>query len=1627
MIRFLFVLLFVFSLDLCAQKPSNDDCQNAETIVIGNSGFDLGTYTSNRYDVSNAGIQSGEVCSPDLSNNNNCSKTLWFRFYLPVNRDVSIQLKQQDSAIPQIFGGFNVYKVKSCSYTLSDLSAQLTALGKFGLSGNTCLSPGWYYVQAGFNQRARGQVWLELIAQKGQSQSYDNHTQPYDFGLVKNADKNTTLYPDCATMEKSEWQAINNDSFSRSLFARFVVPANTSLHNVFVFNNNPGRLRYRFFTDTMTLDSINSAKPFTEISPNTTAQVMRLICSNAAQRKYFIQIISGYEDVKQVRISMSNSAFNTDLWSTPSTNDVINTYNGYSRMVTHEFNCNGNLAFHGCKGVIPKQIEYKWRNGWYDQVDTFVYAGYTVINSSQSGVLRSWSKSNLTWTSCVGMYYLLYKGDITKNCNLVEVFNGYDDTMECCITNGTYTLVTVCRKEFTGAFYHFVWQESPVLNQVNYYPRWPEFIGTISPTSGTLFSRTIHINDAKDTTLTVDTFSIKGYMIYREFRVGSKMSVDLYDNVTNQTKVLSYYIFKGQFSKGNVSLIKGRSYVPQHYFFGFNGCDLLDTGMYSLLCVYDSRNRPLPCATPPSYVVLNPSPVCTQDTFYYPKSAYKVFGHKDVLSGNTINLDYVYTLPHCLMCNTPTAIPELTAEKKFQMYDQQGFSYYTFYLGSNAEFRTNHDEYSFELFKGDCTKDPGLILDSMNIVSRCNGFVYCNLEGGKYYTFVAWGVPYSNFIKLYFTPHVKSPNDFARSAYDLGHFSQNKTTTAPPLPITCHTSGYDSDPCAYENGKEFCSYKYWGNITIPFIDTLNLKRNFKRRNIWYTFTVDGSADVTVSLFGQTTFNRTRLFSVYRYAGPYQQNVANALGQGFDSTGSQMQWLVSNRRIQVSGQDSRENTARFSNTSCNSNRYFVLVENECFDMDKANYNYVVTVDVQPSQLPKQGDFCSTAVAGTITGLGKTVVKADNICHTYGQSPNELDTAIWIKSSWFKISVSGLKKFDLKIKKTAGVGVLYYNVYGGSCGNLVKIIRPDDGRSYFVLSCMGGTFDDYYIQAVSSTLVNEEISFEIETLVVSNAGCKPFDFTPPEAIAEVKGLCGSDSLRFFSKGYNKSDKVMFWYLNHSLFSKKKNPVLATLDPLVKDSNFLQLVVTDTVSLLSDTFEMTVKPNRKAYSFKILGPDSVRCKEAFTLKPDTDFKGTLSYLWTGVQDPGPYSVTELKVTGLTGKRKYFLKGSSGECVFYDTIEIAFNPFVNLFRDTGICPDGTKITYHRQNLQSFTLNGTPVNSDSFSILTPGDYQLKYKYNGCDAEEILKVKQDTTSVYQQLRDTVEACNAQKVTLKKPFSDLKSIAWSTGETSDQIIVNKAGEYVLRGSRPGCVKTDYRVLLKMETYQKAFLKDTILCVGQTYILDNPMPQFSVVYAKPPLGPNRLNANTYRILHLKKGLCLLNDTSLIQAYQTDGFQKDTMVCDSGAAISIDLDAGPAIRYSWAPVSHSSRIYTARSFGKYYVYRTQDHSCMDTGVFNVRMNCPINVYVPNVFTPDANRLNDFFQPLVTGNDQPYAMQIYNRWGELLFETVEGGGWSGIYSGQPVPDGVYVYVLRVRDLLGKEYHFRGTFTVLR
>ena len=116
---------------------------------------------------------------------------------------------------------------------------------------------------------------------------------------------------------------------------------------------------------------------------------------------------------------------------------------------------------------------------------------------------------------------------------------------------------------------------------------------------------------------------------------------------------------------------------------------------------------------------------------------------------------------------------------------------------------------------------------------------------------------------------------------------------------------------------------------------------------------------------------------------------------------------------------------------------------------------------------------------------------------------------------------------------------------------------------------------------------------------------------------------------------------------------------------------------------------------------------------------------------------------------------------------------------------------------------------------------------------------------------------------------------------------------------------------------------------------------------------------------------------------------------------------------------------------LFAVSEFGCIDSTSRNITMIPVVLVYIPNTFTPDGDGFNNTFFPVISGaySDQGYDFLIFNRWGELIFESLTvGEGWDGTYRDHKCQDGVYTWKLKVGHTYDYEIEeFVGHVSLLR
>jgi len=134
-----------------------------------------------------------------------------------------------------------------------------------------------------------------------------------------------------------------------------------------------------------------------------------------------------------------------------------------------------------------------------------------------------------------------------------------------------------------------------------------------------------------------------------------------------------------------------------------------------------------------------------------------------------------------------------------------------------------------------------------------------------------------------------------------------------------------------------------------------------------------------------------------------------------------------------------------------------------------------------------------------------------------------------------------------------------------------------------------------------------------------------------------------------------------------------------------------------------------------------------------------------------------------------------------------------------------------------------------------------------------------------------------------------------------------------------------------------------------------------------------------------------------------------------------------YSWsyAPIGSSSEIHPSIVIPVWMEHvevcleAKNNNSCKDEVCKLIRAEEMLIYYVPNTFTPDGDEFNQTFQPVFNSGFDAYdfTMLIYNRWGEIVFETKDAKiGWDGTYNGIIQQPGTYTYRIEFKTMESDE-----------
>lgn len=243
-----------------------------------------------------------------------------------------------------------------------------------------------------------------------------------------------------------------------------------------------------------------------------------------------------------------------------------------------------------------------------------------------------------------------------------------------------------------------------------------------------------------------------------------------------------------------------------------------------------------------------------------------------------------------------------------------------------------------------------------------------------------------------------------------------------------------------------------------------------------------------------------------------------------------------------------------------------------------------------------------------------------------------------------------------------------------------------------------------------------------------------------------------------------------------------------------------------------------------------------------------------------------------------------------------------------------------------------------------------------------------------------------------------------------------------------------------------VSDTVLCEGQGIVLEAQYAPIGFRQLTWNLGdaPAVYTGNPINHAYDTSGIFTITvtadyrvcpDTTLtkqivIRPYPRLNLGPDTFLCPGAAPLSLldGLNAGnPSASWKWNTGAVTSGI-VVREPGTYAATVRID-GCTTTDSITVSKDCYMDI--PNSFTPNDDGLNDYFFPrtLLAHSVAQFRMQVFNRWGQIIFETQQpdGRGWDGRFNNAAQPQGVYIYLIDVLFGNGIKEHYTGNVTLLR
>lgn len=245
--------------------------------------------------------------------------------------------------------------------------------------------------------------------------------------------------------------------------------------------------------------------------------------------------------------------------------------------------------------------------------------------------------------------------------------------------------------------------------------------------------------------------------------------------------------------------------------------------------------------------------------------------------------------------------------------------------------------------------------------------------------------------------------------------------------------------------------------------------------------------------------------------------------------------------------------------------------------------------------------------------------------------------------------------------------------------------------------------------------------------------------------------------------------------------------------------------------------------------------------------------------------------------------------------------------------------------------------------------------------------------------------------------------WHDGSTSPTFRVTKPGFYAVTVTTPcivlhDTIRVDYALDFDLG-------RDTTLCEGQTLVLQTPAnlpPTFRWQDGSTATRYPVTQAGTYS-LRVEQDRCIATDSIRVRYVLPPRLRLGTDQQLCGAAVFTIRPDYAEGTFRWQDQSAG----VERTVGQSGLFRasvSNDCATVSDSIAISYGDCGCVIHTPDSFTPNADGQNDVFEPVVCGDITLTSLSVFNRWGELIFQTQTAPFvWDGRYQHQFCPLGTY------------------------